>query len=70
MIKKNDTVTVITGKDKGKTGKVVKALPREHKVVVVGVNIRKVHERARKSGQKGQIVERSLPIDVSNVKKN
>lgn len=57
---------IMSGKDKGKTGKVVKAFPRENKIIVAGVNIRKVHKRATKSGQKGQIIEQAAPIHVSN----
>jgi large subunit ribosomal protein L24 len=68
FIKKDDSVTVITGKYKGKTGKVLKAFPREDKVLVEGVNVKKKHQKATKSGQKGQIVEVSHPIHVSNVK--
>jgi large subunit ribosomal protein L24 len=66
-IKKGDTVKILTGKDKGKTGKVLKAYPAENKVLVEGVNIFKKHERARKEGQKGQVVERAVPIQASNV---
>lgn len=66
-IKKNDNVIVIAGKDRGKTGKVIKALPREDMIVVSGVNIRKKHQRPQKSGQKGQVIEKTLPIHVSNV---
>lgn len=65
-IKKNDNVIVIAGKDKGKTGKVIKALPRENMIVVAGVNIKKKHQRPQKSGQKGQIIDKTLPIHVSN----
>lgn len=68
-VKKDDNIKVITGKDKGKIGKIVKAFPKENKVVVAGINIRKVHERAKKAGSKGQIIEKSLPIDASNVVK-
>jgi large subunit ribosomal protein L24 len=68
-VKRGDTIRVITGKDKGKTGKIVKAIPREERVVVEGVNMRKKHLRARRGGQKGQIVEFAAPIHVSNVKK-
>ena len=68
-VKKNDNVTVLTGKDKGKTGKILKAFPREDKVLVEGVNIKKVHKRAKKSGGKGEIIEKAFPIHVSNVKK-
>lgn len=67
-IRKNDTVLVISGKDKGKKGKVTKTLSREHKVIVEGINIKKKHLRARKSGEKGQIIEITLPFDISNVK--
>ncbi|MBI5004882.1 MAG: 50S ribosomal protein L24 [Candidatus Lloydbacteria bacterium] len=66
-IKKNDTVAVITGKDKGKKGKILKAFPKEGRVVVEGVNIKKRHQRARRGGQKGQIVEYPAPMHVSNV---
>ena len=68
-VKKNDTVIVLTGKDKGKTGKILKAFPREDKVLVEGMNIKKVHKRAKKSGGKGEIIEKAYPIHVSNVKK-
>jgi large subunit ribosomal protein L24 len=66
-IKKDDNVIVTTGKDKGKLGKVVHALPREDRVVVEGVNIRKVHQKPKQTGQKGQIVEITMPVHVSNV---
>jgi len=67
-IKKGDNVIVTTGKDKGKSGKVVRAIPKEDRVLVEGVNIKKVHRRAKKSGSKGEVIEKSFPIHVSNVK--
>ncbi len=67
MIKKDDNVIILTGKDKGKTGKVIKSIPKESKVVVSGINIIKKHQRPKQSGQKGQIVEKPMPIHVSNV---
>jgi len=67
-IKKGDKVLIITGKDKGKTGKVIKALPKKNQVIVEGVNLKKKHIRPRREGEKGQIVTISFPIDVSNVK--
>ena len=67
-VKKGDSVIILTGKDKGKTGKILRAIPREDKVLVEGVNLKKVHERAKKSGDKGVIVEKIFPIHVSNVK--
>ena len=66
-IKKGDNVIVITGKDKGKKGKVIKAIPLVERVVVEGVNIKKKHMKPKKSGQKGQIVEMAAPLHVSNV---
>ncbi|PIR86544.1 50S ribosomal protein L24 [Candidatus Kaiserbacteria bacterium CG10_big_fil_rev_8_21_14_0_10_43_70] len=66
-IKKGDKVIVIAGKDKGKTGLVLRAFPSENKVIVEGINIIKKHQRANQQNRKGQIVERSVPMDVSNV---
>lgn len=69
-IKKDDTVVVITGRDKGKTGKVVRAFPREDSVIIDGVNMRKRHRKPTREGQKGQIVEFAHPIHISNVRKS
>lgn len=69
-VKKNDNVTVLTGKDKGKSGKVLRAFPQKNKVLVEGVNIKKVHEKGKKKDAKGQIIEKAYPIDVSNVRLN
>lgn len=68
-VKKGDMVVVLTGEDRGKKGKVLRALPREGKIVVEGVNVKKKHRRAMKGGQKGQIIEKSFPVHVSNVRK-
>ena len=68
-IKKGDKVTVISGKDKGKSGTVARAFPKLDRVIIDGVNVVKKHQRAQKGGKKGQIIERPLPIHVSNVKK-
>ena len=68
-IKKDDKVIVLTGKDKGKTGTVTKAIPKENKVIISGVNLLKVHQKPRKSGEKGQIIDKIMPIPVSNIKK-
>jgi len=67
LIKKGDNVKVITGKDKGKTGSVVRAFPDVEKVIIDGVNVKKRHVRKRGRDQQGDIVERSHPIHVSNV---
>ena len=66
-IKKNDNIIVIAGKDKGKTAKVLKAMPQDNMIIVEGVNMRKKHQRATKSNSKGQIIEKAMPIHVSNV---
>lgn len=68
-IKKGDTVTVITGKDTGKSGKVLKVFPMLNKVLVEGVNMYKKHRRPKKQGEKGQIVSIARPIHRSNVTK-
>ncbi|MCX6701914.1 MAG: 50S ribosomal protein L24 [Candidatus Zambryskibacteria bacterium] len=68
-IKKDDKVIVLTGKDKGKTGTVTKSIPKNNKVIISGVNVLKVHQKPRKSGEKGQIIDKAMPIHVSNVKK-
>lgn len=66
-IKKGDTVLVIAGKDRGKSGKVLMALPKKERVVVEGVGIVKKHQKSRRRGQQGQIIERPTPVHVSNV---
>lgn len=66
-IKKNDNVIVMTGKDRGKSGKVLQVLVKDGKVVVQGANMMKRHERARKQGEKGQIVSKEVPLRASNV---
>jgi len=66
-IKKGDKVRIIAGKDKGKSGKVEKVLPRKRKVLVEGVNIYKRHIRSRGKDQPGGIMEISKPLDISNV---
>lgn len=66
-VKKGDEVKIISGKDRGKRGKVVRVIPVESKIVVEGINIVKKHLRPKKSGEKGQRVEISAPLNVSNV---
>ncbi|MBI2098310.1 MAG: 50S ribosomal protein L24 [Candidatus Wildermuthbacteria bacterium] len=67
-VKKGDNVIVTSGKDRGKKGKVLRALPREARIVVEGVNIRKKHVKAKRADQKGQIVEMPAMFSVSSVK--
>ena len=66
-IKKGDNVIVVTGKDKGKSGKVLDAFPDRQAVLVEGLNMRKRHQRGTRSNQKGQIIDVPHPIHVSNV---
>ena len=66
-IKKNDTVIVLSGKDKGKKGKVLVAMPAENKVIVEGVNVATCHTKPRKQGEQGGIVKRETPIRACKV---
>ncbi len=66
-ITKGDLVVVISGEDKGKRGKVLRAIPDKGRVVVEGVNIAKRHRRARQQGEESQIVEFAAPIPASKV---
>lgn len=66
VIKKNDTVIVLTGQDKGKKGKVIKALPREGRVIVEGVNMQTKHQKQTRT-EAAEIKHKEGPIDVSNV---
>ncbi len=65
-VKKGDKVKVIAGKDKGKSGVIARALPKENKVVVEGVALFKRHQKGR-AGEIGRIIERPRPINASNV---
>ncbi len=66
-VKSKDTVIVITGKDKGKKGKVSVAYPKLNRVMVEGVNVVTKHQKARNQGQPGGIIHKDMPIDASNV---
>jgi len=66
-IKKGDRVRVLTGKDRGKEGTVLRALPTEGKLIVEGVNTAKKHQKPTRVNQSGGIVERDMPIPVANV---
>ena len=66
-IKKGDRVVVLTGKDRGKEGTVLVALPAEGKVIVEGVATAKRHRKARSATDTGGIVDKNMPIPVSNV---
>ncbi len=66
-IRKDDMVMVIAGNDKGKTGKALKVFPKDNRVIIEGVNIRKRHTKPSQQNQQGGIVEKEAPIHVSNV---
>src|SRR3989338_4995119 len=66
-IRKGDNVKVISGKDKGKTGKVAKVFLNEDRILVEGVNMRKKHKKTRQHGKKGETVHLAAPVHISNV---
>lgn len=66
-LKAGDEVIVIAGKDKNKVGKILKTLPREEKVIVEGVAIAKRHQKPSQQNPQGGIVDKEMPIHVSNV---
>jgi len=67
-IHKGDTVLIISGKNKNKQNKVLRAFPKENRILVNEINLRKKHQKPKKSGEKGQIIQIPSPIAVSNVK--
>ncbi len=66
-VKRGDTVKVISGKDKGKEGKIITAYPETGKVIVEGVAMVKKHQKARMQGQESGIISKEAAIDASNV---
>lgn len=66
-IKKGDKVVVISGKDKGKTGSILLALPKTEQVVIDGVHVVTRHQKSKRTRSQGQIIQKSMPIHVSNV---
>ena len=66
-IRKNDTVIVLSGKDKGKEGKIMNAMPKDGKVIVEGVNVAKRHTKPRKQGDPGGIIKKETPIYACKV---
>ena len=66
-IRKGDTVVILSGKDKGKTGEVIKSLPKDMKVVVSGVNVHARHRKASQTNPQGGIERKEAPLHVSNV---
>lgn len=68
-LKKGDNVIIITGKDKGKRGKIARVLVKQNKVIIEGANMTKKHQRPKRSNEKGSIISIAMPIHASNVKK-
>jgi large subunit ribosomal protein L24 len=66
-IRKGDTIYVIAGKDVGKTGEVTRVIPERDKVIVDGVNVAKRHQRATNATMQGGIIDKDMPLHVSNV---
>ena len=66
-IRKNDSVMVISGNDRGKTGKVLKVFPKNSRVIVEGINLRKRHTKPSQKNPQGGIIEKEAPIHASNV---
>ncbi|MDP3784846.1 MAG: 50S ribosomal protein L24 [bacterium] len=66
-IKKSDQIFVISGKDRGREGKILKVYSKEGKVLVEGVNLRKRHKKASRAGEKGSIMQLAAPLDASKV---
>jgi large subunit ribosomal protein L24 len=66
-IRKGDLVEVLTGKDRGKRGEVITALPADRKVIVDGVNVAKKHQKPRSATMQGGIIDKDMPLPVANV---
>lgn len=66
-LKKDDTVLVVAGNDRGKKGKVLKVFPKVNRVIVEGINLRKRHTKPSQANQQGGILEKELPVHISNV---
>ena len=66
-IKKGDKVVILSGKDKGRTGEVVKAMPKEGKVIVSGINVHARHRKASQTNPQGGIDRKEAPLHVSKV---
>tara|TARA_Y100000588_G_scaffold157721_1_gene171678 strand:- start:168 stop:470 length:303 start_codon:yes stop_codon:yes gene_type:complete len=66
-IKKGDTAKIISGKDKGKEGKVLQVFPKKNLVLVEGVNIAKKHQKPQGQTMQGGVIDKSMPINISNV---
>ena len=66
-IKKGDNIVIISGKDKGSEGKVLRVYPKDGKILVEGFNLRKRHRKPRKAGEKGSIIQFATPLAASKI---
>jgi len=66
-VKRDDVVQVISGRDKGRTGRIVKLMPKENKCIVEGVGVVKRHQKATAAGAPSGIIEKNMKVDLSNV---
>lgn len=66
-IRQGDTVKVIAGKDKGKTGTILTVIKTKNQVVIEGINVAKRHQKNKRTRSQGQIIEKNMPLDASNV---
>ncbi len=67
-IKKGDTILVISGKDKGRTAKILRSMPKDRQILVEGINLKNKALKSKKQGVAGQMIKVAAPIDVSDVK--
>jgi large subunit ribosomal protein L24 len=67
-VKKGDTVLITAGKDKGRTGKILKSFLKDRMILVEGINLKKKHIKAKKQGEKGQVIATAVPLNASNIK--
>lgn len=66
-LKKGDKIIVVAGKNRGETGTIVRVMPKDDLVLIDGINMVKRHQRATSAGRTGQIVDKAMPLHVSNV---
>ncbi|HEY3144026.1 MAG TPA: 50S ribosomal protein L24 [Acidimicrobiales bacterium] len=66
-LRKGDRVRVLTGKDRGKEGVIMRSMPKDGKVIVEGVNVAKKHQRPTRATQQGGIIDKDMPLPVANV---
>lgn len=66
-IKTGDNIIMLSGKDRGKTGRILRFFPEEDKAVVEGLNLVKKHQRPKKQGQKGEVISAPRPVDISKI---